>query len=83
VSGVLHRRVREQRLAGAGLGLRRAFLAEQLPPEIDFVEVAPENWLGVGGKLGRLLRRVTGHYPAVCHGLSLSLGSPRRPCPRS
>ncbi len=41
---------------GAGLGLRRAFigsLADNIPSQIDFMEVAPENWIDVGGKLGR------------------------------
>ncbi len=64
---------------GAGLGLRRALLgplAETASPRIDFMEVAPENWIGVGGKLGRALRAYTERYPFVCHGLSLSLGSP-------
>jgi len=39
-------------LRGAGLGLRRPLLnqlLEQKPDSIDFVEVAPENWIGVGG----------------------------------
>jgi len=46
------------------------------PPEVDFVEVAPENWMGVGGSLGRKFRWFTERYPFVCHGLSLSLGGP-------
>jgi len=64
---------------GAGLGLRRAFAsaaAEQPPPAVDFWEIAPENWIGVGGRWGRLLRGITERYPFVCHGLSLSIGSP-------
>jgi hypothetical protein len=43
---------------------------------VDFFEVAPENWIGVGGPLGRKLRWFTERYPFVTHGLSLSLGSP-------
>ncbi len=46
------------------------------PPEVDFLEVAPENWMGVGGSLGRKFRWFTERYPFVCHGLSLSLGGP-------
>jgi len=46
------------------------------PPEVDFMEVAPENWMGVGGSLGRKFRWFTERYPFVCHGLSLSLGGP-------
>jgi uncharacterized protein (UPF0276 family) len=40
------------------------------------MEVAPENWINVGGRLGRALRAFTERFPFVCHGLSLSLGGP-------
>lgn len=43
---------------------------------IDFMEVAPENWIGVGGALGKRLRALTERLPFCCHGLSLSLGGP-------
>ena len=43
---------------------------------VDFLEVAPENWIGVGGRLGRQFRQLTQSYPLVCHGLSLSIGGP-------
>ena len=64
---------------GAGLGLRRAFLAElaQSPPSaVDFYEVAPENWMRIGGSLGKQFRAFTERFPFICHGLSLSLGGP-------
>ncbi|MDV3239692.1 MAG: DUF692 domain-containing protein [Gammaproteobacteria bacterium] len=64
---------------GAGLGLRRALmgpLADHPAPPVDFFEVAPENWIGVGGRFGRQFRRFTERYPFVTHGLSLSLGGP-------
>lgn len=64
---------------GAGLGLRRALmgpLSEQPPTCVDFMEVAPENWINVGGALGRQLRQFTERYPFAAHGLSLSIGSP-------
>ena len=64
---------------GTGLGLRRDLMNEleaQPTAEIDFMEVAPENWIGVGGRLGRRFSRFTEQYPFVCHGLSLSLGGP-------
>lgn len=64
---------------GVGLGLRRALLdplAECPPEQIDFLELAPENWIGIGGKLGRQLDYFTERYPCTCHGLSLSLGGP-------
>ena len=66
-------------VSGAGLGLRRSMLDELMarePAGIDFMEVAPENWIGVGGALGRKLAWFTGRYPFVTHGLSLSLGGP-------
>lgn len=64
---------------GAGLGLRRRFLgalAERPPSQVDFYEIAPENWIGVGGASARQLRALTTSHPFVCHGLSLSLGGP-------
>ncbi len=65
--------------AGAGLGFRRELLPElktHIPDAIDFFEIAPENWIDLGGAYGRDLRQFTERYPFVCHGLSLSLGGP-------
>ncbi len=66
-------------VTGAGLGLRRP-IADKLMDvpagEIDFMEIAPENWIHVGGKLGKKLRWFTERYPFLIHGLSLSIGSP-------
>ncbi len=64
---------------GAGLGLRRALLDELESTDtagIDFLEVAPENWIGVGGRNGKRLRACSERWPLLCHGLSLSLGGP-------
>jgi len=64
---------------GAGLGLRRDSIKELLQtsaPQVDFMEVAPENWIGVGGTWGKRLREFTEKNDFVCHGLSLSIGSP-------
>lgn len=44
--------------------------------QISFMEVAPENWIRVGGRLGQQFRSFTERFPFVCHGLSLSIGSP-------
>jgi uncharacterized protein (UPF0276 family) len=66
-------------VSGVGLGLRRSMLDELMasPPEtVDFMEVAPENWIGVGGSLGRRFEWFTDRYDFVTHGLSLSLGGP-------
>lgn len=72
-------RMTDYPVRGAGLGLRRALLgplrSRDLGP-VDFMEVAPENWIGVGGRRGRLLREFTERVPFVCHGLSLSIGGP-------
>ena len=64
---------------GAGLGLRRPIADELMadpPTDVDFMEVAPENWIHVGGALGKKLRFFTERYPFLIHGLSLSIGSP-------
>ncbi len=66
-------------VTGAGLGLRRGLLPELLTVDdgvIDFLEFAPENWIGVGGRFGRQFRALAERFPLVCHGLSLSIGSP-------
>jgi uncharacterized protein (UPF0276 family) len=69
---------------GAGLGLRRSFMNDfmtaaetgGLPEFPDFFEIAPENWIGMGGRYAKSLRRFTERHPFVCHGLSLSIGGP-------
>ena len=64
---------------GAGLGLRRALLGPLQSADlecVDFMEVAPENWIGVGGKYKRQFQSFTEQLPFTCHGLSLSLGGP-------
>jgi len=65
-------------VAGAGLGLRRSFMqtiADRAPKNVDFYEVAPENWMTLGGKVGKQFRALTERFPFICHGLSLSIGS--------
>jgi hypothetical protein len=65
-------------VTGAGLGLRRSFMqtiADTSPKDIDFYEVAPENWMTLGGKIGKQFRALTERFPFICHGLSLSIGS--------
>ena len=60
-----------------GLGLRRSLLDTlQAAPvgDFDFLECAPENWIGVGGRFGDALQALSARHPLVCHGLSLSLG---------
>ncbi len=62
---------------GVGLGLRRDFFDEVVKSpdlKIDFMEIAPDNWLNFGGRKGSQLRTLTERMPFVCHGLSLDLG---------
>ena len=66
-------------LQGAGLGLRRALMGPLLSMdqgEVDFMEAAPENWIGVGGRFGKQFRVLAERYPLVLHGLSLDIGGP-------
>ena len=51
-------------------------LTAEPPADVDFMEVAPENWIHVGGALGKKLRFFTERYPFLIHGLSLSIGAP-------
>lgn len=62
-----------------GLGLRRALLQDLLAApagSFDFLEAAPENWIGVGGAPGEAFATLVARHPLACHGLSLSLGGP-------
>jgi uncharacterized protein (UPF0276 family) len=62
-----------------GLGLRRDIAEEILESRTltpDFLEFAPENWMGMGGKWKKVMDRAVENFPITCHGLSLSLGSP-------
>ncbi|WP_151716321.1 DUF692 domain-containing protein [Acinetobacter sp. TUM15071] len=65
-------------LAGVGLGLRREFIDAFLNADThpDFIEVAPENWMGFGGRHAKLLGQCVEKAPLICHGLSLSIGGP-------
>jgi len=66
-------------VSGAGLGLRREIMDEMLASNlapVSFMEVAPENWINVGGSFGKKLRQFTEKHDFLCHGLSLSIGSP-------
>ncbi len=60
--------------------MRRALLSPlqqfEGPLTVDFMEVAPENWINVGGRYGKQFREFTERFPFVCHGLSLSIGGP-------
>ncbi len=74
---------RPETIQGAGLGLKRELIPQiqaafgtPLTAAIDFLEIAPENWMAAGGKYAKQLDWLLERYPVVCHGLSLSLGGP-------
>lgn len=51
-------------------------LLDQHPDELDFMELAPENWIGAGGRLEATLETIAARGPLTAHGLSLNLGGP-------
>lgn len=62
----------------AGLGFRRDLLSSMAQADlsaIDFLELAPENWIGMGGRFAKDLRAYSERFDCVAHGLSLSIGS--------
>lgn len=66
---------------GVGLGLKRELIpqiqslyGQAQIANINFVEIAPENWIDAGGKRAKQLDWFAERYPIVCHGLCLSLG---------
>ncbi len=68
-------------IRGVGLGLKRELIpqiqklySDSSISNINFVEIAPENWIGAGGKAAHDLAWFVERYPIVCHGLCLSLG---------
>jgi len=68
-------------IQGVGLGLKRelipqiqALYGQKDIANINFVEIAPENWIDIGGKKAKQLDWFAERYPIVCHGLCLSLG---------
>lgn len=64
-------------LQGCGLGLRREMLPALQQADlscVEFFEVAPENWINLGGRFAADLHHFSERFPLVCHGLSLSLG---------
>lgn len=66
-------------VTGAGFGYRRCMsetLKDVDPSSFDFLEIAPENWIGLGGRFGKSFRRYTEQFPFMAHGLSLSIGGP-------
>jgi len=62
-----------------GIGFRKDFAEAFLQRDIlqpAFIEVAPENWMGIGGYWKKIFKQATERYPLSLHGLSLSIGGP-------
>ena len=66
-------------LHGAGLGYKRNLAQDFLKlnrtySPIQFIEIAPENWIKMGGAARKQFDTIAERFPIACHGLSLSLG---------
>lgn len=71
--------MQSKHLSGVGLGLRREMINElidDIPRAVDFWEVAPENWIPLGGKYQKQLNQFTSRSQFTTHGLSLSISGP-------
>ena len=75
------RRMRSVANNAFGIGLRSEHIEELLtqPPrnDLDFLELAPDNWMNIGGMKKQSLDDIAGKYPLIAHGLSLSIGDSR------
>ena len=74
-----HQKNTQPALYGAGLGFRRSMLQSEQhfnDDQVNFFEVAPENWIPVGGVMGKQFRNMTSQHQFILHGLSLSIGGP-------
>lgn len=71
-------KVRSIQNTDKGIGLRSEHIEvlAQSPkhPDIDFLELAPENWISLGGLKREQLQDIAKQYPLIAHGLSLSIG---------
>lgn len=68
-------------IQGVGLGLKRELIpqiqslyGQEQIANLNFFEIAPENWIDTGGIKEKQLDWFAERYPIVCHGLCLSLG---------
>ena len=61
---------------GVGLGLRRQLYYDTLKnkDKIDWLEIAPENYICRGGEIFQRLLTAKKHFPIIPHGLNLSIG---------
>lgn len=65
-----------QKYLGVGVGLRRQHFDQAVESyEGDWFELISENFMTFGGRPRKTLERLKSHYPLICHGVGLSLGS--------
>jgi hypothetical protein len=65
-------------ITGIGLGLRMPLadeLFEVAPPEVRWLEVHPENYMGRGGRYEAALEKALDRWPIGTHGLTMCFGS--------
>lgn len=65
-----------RKLQGVGIGLRREFY-DELPStrrELDWIEIIPENFMGLAGTPSRVLAACAERWPIIPHGVALSVG---------
>ncbi len=73
------KQLHNQKKMKAGIGFRKEFAEEFLSGSAihpGFVELAPENWMNIGGYWKRQLKQLAEMHSITSHGLSLSIGSP-------
>lgn len=70
-----------ERLEGVGIGLRSAHYREMLArqPDLPWLEILTDNYLGEGGQPLSFLRQFAAHYPLSFHCVGMSLGSAEAP----
>jgi uncharacterized protein (UPF0276 family) len=64
---------------GIGIGLRKAMAEATLAcqaPEVGWLEVHPENYVGRGGHFRSNLERALERFPIATHGLTMGFGAP-------
>ncbi len=67
---------------GVGIGLRRPHHDAILEPDhgpdqrVDWLEIIPENFVGVGGPTRRALDACAERWPVIGHGVSQCVGTP-------
>lgn len=64
-------------LLGAGIGLRKQHFRDlgKNPPQVQWLEIVPENFMDFGGFPEQMLDFCARRWPVVSHGVNLSIGS--------